>query len=174
MKKGKLTIVAHVVNTGAETESHTVTGKILAEGKINEANFPNVEYAYVGQRGIDDYKERKRKDVVGGYSIKIAGSVVHNVFIIADGTHEHEHLFTDLLELAGNATQQASYLRGAVQSAQGFAHTVKNYAETYKNFFGPLTPEHLDWMKNNLPTFEQALNDAKAKAKTISPEDNES
>lgn len=127
--------------------------------------MPAVSLQWVGQRGIDDYAERKRKKVTTGYSIKMAENVLFNVFILKDGTHEYENLYDDLLNISGNLSSQASYLRGAVQNANGYAHTVKNYVETFQHFYGPLTDEQKTWMDENTVSFEHAVEVAKLKAK---------
>lgn len=174
MKKQKMKIDLNVYGVAMDKDSNfskqVVRGVIQDDDRYIE--LPEVSYQHVGQRGIEDYAERKRVKVVDGYSIKVADNVLYNVFILADGSHQFENLHADLLTLAGNVTQQASYLRGAVQSAQGHAHTVTNIAETYLHFYGDLTKDQRDWMKENRPSFEQAIEAAKQRAKTVNTDEN--
>lgn len=160
--------------------SKKVAARLLLAGASNSVGkaftaitMADVTYQHVGKRGIDDYAERKHKKVIDGYSIKIANNVMFNVFLLADGSHEYENLHSDLLTLASNAVSQAGWLRGAVQNANGYAHTVKNYVETYRHFYGEMTEEQKAWMTTNLPSFEQAVAEAQARAKTKNQQDND-
>lgn len=138
----------------------------------SDQSNPAIDVTKTSEKENVEFSSRTKTKVASGWQITVNKEAVYNFFILTDGTIKTEDLFKQLVQLAGDSISSAAFMRGSLKKFQQFAHALRQNLTTYKNFYGELSDDQKQWMRDNTNSFEEDQKAAKERAEKGVKNDN--
>ncbi len=143
MKKVEFKVMVNAVE-GEAIEANNTTSFKLSETKglqflIDigaDAGNPAIQVIKANPKEVIEFAKRTGAKAVNGFSVKVGGETVYNLYVLSNGAVAVENLFTQLADIAGHAVAEAGFLRTSIKKLQQFAHAVRQNIAAYKNSYG--------------------------------------
>jgi len=133
---------------------------------IDEDKQPNILITRANTQQLREYNRSTKQNAKAGFQIQLNDVPAYGIFQFEDGSYKCDNLFDLMITAVGNARQAEGMTRAMIDRTQRYGHDVKRHLTAYKNFFGDLSEDQKQWMKENTLSYEEELAAHKQMLKT--------